>query len=61
MDFHKTWEALLHQLVLQEGMPPACFEHASTNNNKIQERPKRKAKYENLNKENIQHVQSMCP
>ncbi len=53
MDFHKTWETLLHQLVFQEGMPPACFEHVSTNNNKIQERPKIKANYENLNKENI--------
>ncbi len=53
MDFHKTWEALVHQLVPQEGMPLTCFEHASTNNNKIQERQERKAKCENLNKENI--------
>jgi hypothetical protein len=53
MDFHKTWEVLLHQLVPHEGMPPKCFGHTSTNNNKIQERLERKAKYENFNKENI--------
>jgi hypothetical protein len=38
MDFHKTWEVLLHELIFQEGMPPTCSMNVSMNNNKSQKR-----------------------